>query len=103
MDCVDLQAKKLPALFLLNCVSTCWACGAKCYRALCHTGIKGVLVLSPAAVADFDLSKFRLVYTGITKALPRCWSFHGGDCRICATENVLGTFSAISLFKISLE
>lgn len=102
MDCVDLQAKKLPALFLLNC-STCWACGAKCFRALCHIGIKGVSVLSPAALADFDLSKFRLVHAGITKALQRCWSSHGGDCRICANEKVLGTFSTISLFKISLE
>lgn len=65
--------------------------------------IKGVLVLSPAALADFDVSKFRLVYAGITKVLQRYWSFHGGDCRLCATENVLGTFSGISLFKISLE
>lgn len=42
-------------------------------RALCHVGTKAVLVLIPAAAADFDSSRFRLVHSGITEALRRSW------------------------------
>lgn len=42
-------------------------------RALCHLGIKAGLVLIPAAPADFDSSRFRLVHSGITEALQRSW------------------------------
>lgn len=42
-------------------------------RALCRVGFEALLVLIPAAPADFDSSRFKLVHSGITEALQRSW------------------------------